>query len=568
MIKRTTVVIFFLSVFLFILSFAIRIYKVDTIPSGVLVDEASFGYNAYSILKTGKDEYGISFPLLFKAFGDQKLPLYTYITVPFVKYLDLSLLAIRLPSVLAGSLLPIVIFILLMELGFKKKVSLFGGLITAISPWSIILSRFGYESNVGLLLFTMGILFSYISLRKKNILIALLGGMCFGLTLYGYVAYRVITPLVLLSIILIKINKNDIFERAKIVLIVSFIFTILPLIPVLFTTQSTARFSQASLTYSSGLKMEIDENRSYCGEKLPKLLCYAASNKMLFMARTYLYRYIDVFSPGYLFLKGDMNDPTLNVDHFGQFYVWLLPFYILGILSLLHRIYTRRSTSIDVFVVIGLFVSVTPSILVGNPHILRLSALFPFVIIVISSGVSLFETYIKRSFMKKVAYVALYLISSCSVIFFLILFLTVHVQKYEIAYRTFVPKLMKYLGQYGSEKQIYINSITEGVMYYSFVNKVDPSFYQKKVIRRKPDSIGFIHSSDLSNIHITDKDFFIVGCLLKKKAINSLYVSHENLKEISSSAKKIIYSENGVDSLAVIYDINKITYKELRCSEE
>ncbi len=46
----------------FFIAFFLRFYKLDTIP-GLLRDEASIGYNAYSVLTTDKDEYGKLLPL-------------------------------------------------------------------------------------------------------------------------------------------------------------------------------------------------------------------------------------------------------------------------------------------------------------------------------------------------------------------------------------------------------------------------------------------------------------------------------------------------------------------------
>lgn len=563
--KKNVYITLLLIFLLFSFSFVMRIYKVDTAPSGILIDEASHGYNAYSILKTGKDEHGVSYPLVFKAFGDQKLPLYTYLTVPAIKFFGLSVSAVRLPSVLVGSLLPIVIFFLLLEFGFKRKISLLGGLIASTSPWTIILSRFGYESNLGLLLFSLGILFSLMSVRRQKIYIPLFAGIFFGLSLYSYIAYRFITPLILLSIIILYFKKNTFATKIKLVLIFSFLLTIAPLALTLLNPQSAARFNQAGYGYSSGLKMEIDENRTFCSQKLPRILCYSASNKALFMVRSYLYRYIETFSPGYLFLTGDNKDPSLYVDNFGLFYVWLLPFYLLGILVILNRLYHKHFTANDIFIFLGCILSVTPSLLVGSAHILRLTALFPFLIIVMMYGVSLLENYFKNKIVRQIAYGSLYILSFLSAFFFLILFLTVHVQKYETAFRTFVPKLMNYLGVQDPHTQIYINSLTEGIMYYSFINKVDPSFYQKNVKWNKPDAIGFFHASDLSNIHITNENLYILGCRLKKEHTNALYVSNENISDIPKEAKKIIYSENGVLTLAVIYDFTKINNNLLKC---
>ena len=83
-----------------LVALALRIYKIGSIPPGLTPDEASLGYNAYSILKTGKDEYGALLPFVFKSFGDFKPGLYIYLTVPAVLIFGLTEFSVRLPSVL------------------------------------------------------------------------------------------------------------------------------------------------------------------------------------------------------------------------------------------------------------------------------------------------------------------------------------------------------------------------------------------------------------------------------------------------------------------------------------
>ena len=41
-----------------ILAFILRFYKLGQIPPSLDWDETAHGYNAYSILKTARDEYG------------------------------------------------------------------------------------------------------------------------------------------------------------------------------------------------------------------------------------------------------------------------------------------------------------------------------------------------------------------------------------------------------------------------------------------------------------------------------------------------------------------------------
>jgi len=81
----------------------LRFYNINSYPS-LNPDEAALGYNAYSLLKTGKDEHGASWPLHFKSFGDYKPGGYVYLAIPFVKVLGLTPLAVRLPNLILSIL--------------------------------------------------------------------------------------------------------------------------------------------------------------------------------------------------------------------------------------------------------------------------------------------------------------------------------------------------------------------------------------------------------------------------------------------------------------------------------
>ncbi|MBI2008486.1 hypothetical protein HYS82_02410, partial [Candidatus Amesbacteria bacterium] len=138
--------------FLILISgFALRIAFISDFPPSLNWDEVSLGYNAYSLLKTGRDEWGIALPTIFRAFGDFKLPGYIYADVPFVSVLGLNPLSVRLPSIIAGTLLIILIYLLSRKLSAPP---LLASLLAAISPWSLFLSRVAVEANLGIFLFT------------------------------------------------------------------------------------------------------------------------------------------------------------------------------------------------------------------------------------------------------------------------------------------------------------------------------------------------------------------------------------------------------------------------------
>src|SRR3989338_1078025 len=89
----------------------LRFWGLGENPPGLYWDEASLGWNAYSVLKTGLDEHGRFLPVdTFFAFGDYKPPLYIYAAVPSIWIFGLNEFAVRAPSVAAGGALTIVTY--------------------------------------------------------------------------------------------------------------------------------------------------------------------------------------------------------------------------------------------------------------------------------------------------------------------------------------------------------------------------------------------------------------------------------------------------------------------------
>ena len=95
-----------------VLGFVLRFYKVKEIPPSLNWDEVSIAYNAYSILKTGKDEWNQSFPIHFKAYGEYKLPVQIYLSIPGIYLFGLNELGVRITPVIYGTLTVLAMFFL------------------------------------------------------------------------------------------------------------------------------------------------------------------------------------------------------------------------------------------------------------------------------------------------------------------------------------------------------------------------------------------------------------------------------------------------------------------------
>ncbi|SRR5258708_1800585 len=150
---------------IFLLSIGIRYYQFTKVPLGLYIDDVSIGYNAASILNTGKDEYGVRLPFALKAFGEYKMPVYIYLTSLSIAAFGVNDFAVRFPSLLFSILTIVVFYLLLKELVEvdstflpKKNRNIFlllGTFLFGISPWHVMLSRAGFEVTVGLFFYTL-----------------------------------------------------------------------------------------------------------------------------------------------------------------------------------------------------------------------------------------------------------------------------------------------------------------------------------------------------------------------------------------------------------------------------
>jgi hypothetical protein len=178
-----------------LLGLIIYTWQLATVPPAVYVDEAVTGYNAFSVLMTGRDEYGKAFPILFRYFGSWLPGLNMYILVPVVKLIGLSVWAIRLPAAILGAGVCLVLYVIMKMKTKSERVSGWGTVFAAITPWMVFNARLGYEEMIGFILFAAGIgLLSTSNKRRKNIYWAIT-----ALTLAGFAAhvYRYLLAIIL-----------------------------------------------------------------------------------------------------------------------------------------------------------------------------------------------------------------------------------------------------------------------------------------------------------------------------------------------------------------------------------
>ena len=139
----------------------LRFWQIDKYPHGFNADEASYAYNAYSLISTGKDEFGHPWPIHLESFADYKPAGTAYLMLPFIKVFGLNELAARLPSLIFGVLSVLLIYLLVQELFSIPYFSLISAFFLAISPWHIHFSRGAWETNLATTFLLLGTYFFF-----------------------------------------------------------------------------------------------------------------------------------------------------------------------------------------------------------------------------------------------------------------------------------------------------------------------------------------------------------------------------------------------------------------------
>ncbi|MCR4325044.1 MAG: phospholipid carrier-dependent glycosyltransferase [Candidatus Curtissbacteria bacterium] len=399
----------YLFVSIILLASILRLYHLGSTPPSLYWDEASLGYNAYSILKTGHDEHGNFLPLTnFPAFGDYKPPLYIYATVPSIAIFGLSEFGIRFPSVFFGILTVALTYFLARKIFKNETVAILAAFFLAISPWHLQLSRGAFEGNLALFFSTLGIyLFAKFAQDKPAYIFP--SALSFLLAMNTFTAQRLFVPFILL-ILAIQFRKQ-ILDNIKVVAVSAVIAGVLfwPLFNFATRTmEGRLRFNEVSIF--KDLKPS-DESIKYRNQDNNPLISRVIHNRRLFYANEYLKHYLDAFNPTFLFTKGDIN-PRLSMQEVGELYYVDIALITAGIYFLISKKHKYG------FLLLGwLLVSpLGPATARETPHALRMIHILPTFQLIAAFG--LYHLYQKIK-VKKIFITAITLLLVGQFIFYL-----------------------------------------------------------------------------------------------------------------------------------------------------
>lgn len=362
-----------------LLSFFLRFYNLSSNPPALYWDEASLGYNAYSIANYGIDEHGEHYPLVrFIAFGDYKPPGYIYVAALAIKLFGLSEFSIRLPSAFAGVALVAITYYLSRLLFTSNKTALLSSLTMAVSPWSIQLSRGAFEANLAAFLSAAGVYFFLYGVVKSKPFFIPTALLFLVASFYTFNANRIIAPLL---IILLSLFFAVNLWRMKKLVTVSYLFALLlvvPSIPFLLSPQGKLRYKEVSIFNDLAIIKKANER---IAREDGAWWARVIHNRRVLYAKEYLKHFVDHFNPRYLFISGDVN-PRLSVQAVGELYLYELPFLVIGFFTLV-----KKKKFIFLLLVLWLTIALVPAATAREtPHALRTASLMPVYQIIIGYG--------------------------------------------------------------------------------------------------------------------------------------------------------------------------------------
>ena len=455
-------------------SFVLRFYRVTEDPPSLNWDEASIGYNAYSILKTGKDEWNQPFPVHFKSYGEYKLPVQIYASIPGIYFFGLNELGVRITPVIYGTLAVLLMFFLGKALFESELAGLVAAFLLGISPWHIQLTRASFESSFATFWVVLGIWFLVKGFKKERWFIFSM--IPFAISVFTYNTTRIFTPMFLFVTLIIY--RKKLIESKKIILISLVVFTILliPLAPYLFSGERSARYKLVSITDDPGLIPRINENRgnTHLPQPLPRLI----HNKVTYVAFYFTKNYLAHFTPQFLFISGAPHKQH-HVQNIGELYIFQAPFLLAGLFALFYLKNRFKGLLLS-----WLFLAFIPVALTQDsiPHALRTAIATPFYQLICGLGFVFSLRWFKR--FSKILKITVVIILIIAVIGQFAYYLYQYYKIYPIAYsrdwQYGYKQVVDYIGNHKDEYDEIIFSRTYGEphMFTLFYLNYDPAKYQ------------------------------------------------------------------------------------------
>ena len=469
-----------------VLAMCLRLPYLSDIPSGFHADEAAYGYNAYSVLKTGRDEYGRLLPLIFESFGDSKAAVYSYLTIPWIAIFGLNEFAVRFPSVIFGVVFVLLTYLLVFRFSGDKRLSALTTLLAAVSPLGIELSRVQSDPLVCIVFFYLAVYLWLIWLEKRKgiYIVCMLATLFLSFLTYTVTRLFAIPFFVLFACMFWKsynAQAKRMFALVSCIALSAIIF--------LSVGFAGGRFSQINVFSSQDVQLILDEEIREDGVAgKSSIEARIIHNKPIAYARYMLTNFSSYLSSDFLFFQTEQPRRE-QIPHMGVLLLIECPFLLVGI----YQAFKKKLRYGVLSVLWFLLVPATLSIISGEtPNIHRFFlAMFPIHILVGLGILAVINalTHIHRNIVV-IGIAGVFLLNIGYFFHQLFVHQPTHFPYYRgFAYKELVQKLPLYYDDYN---HVVVTKGNESpYIYILFFGSYDPTLYQRSGSHRDLDYQGF-----------------------------------------------------------------------------
>ena len=528
-----------------------RFWNLDQNPPSLNWDEISHGYNAFSLLKTGKDQWSQSWPIFnFRAYGDYPTTLNMYLTLPLVAIFGLSPLTSRLPTAILGFLLVPLSFYLTKLFLKNTKSALLVALLVAISPWTLFTSRAVYQSTVALFFLLSGIILNYLAINTQKKWLLLPGTILWLLSAFAYHNTKIVAPLLLLIFVLLYKNEFISLIKKSPRLIYSSIFlSLILIVPLAFnilSSDSRARSNWVFILNDSAINT-ININRNQIENPIIGKLVV---NKVTYFLPIFVNNYLQFLNPVNLFFKASGHH-HYNIPDYGLIYSVLLPFFYIGLITTLLKLKKNKN---NLFLILWWLIGLLPAALTtGDFPVLRAMTILPLPFIFIAKGIRTTTNLFKNNFSKNIFLTTITILTLMQFLNYWNIYNYDFPRQYSQSWQYGYQQMVKYIkDNYQNYDQIIITKKYgephEFILYYW---PWDPKSYQDD-----SNKITDFHS-DWYWVNSFDKFTFLNDWEIKEKTLNLspktlLITSPDNYNKDDFNKLNSIYFLNGQPAFDIL----------------
>lgn len=480
---------------LILLSAAVfRFIGLTKAPPALNWDEVSIGYNAYSILKTGRDEWGSLLPLSFRAFGEHKLPGMIYASIPGIAIFGLNELGVRVTPAILGLIAVYLVFLLAKELFSDDHLALFATGLMAVSPWAIHFSRASFEAGLALVFTLLALIFLARSRENPRYL---WGAMIAAvLSAYTYNSVRILLP-ILFAVYLFSGYLKPVSQHKKtfLAVVMTGLLLCLPIFIELANPEGRVRLGTVALNSHKGFLDGIAESRGYT--TLPSPLPRLIHNKYTHSVYQFSLNYLKTFSTEFLYLTGSSNSQR-SVQGMGLMYLFELPLLVLGLTKL-----SKYKRAYSLVLPLLLLSPIPSAMTIDAPSSLRALSLLPALVLVEALGISSVVAWLAKHALARYP-LALFVLWSIGYFSYQLWY--VNPVKYSDAWQYGYKQAVLFArDHYDRSSRIYLTAkFGEPYIFTLFYTAYDPARFQAEPVDRSVDPTGWVHVNGFDKYHFTN----------------------------------------------------------------